>query len=55
MRCSGTSWTAAVTGHTVSPVPEAGNHVCYWHKADISVVINDVCFWGKADIGRSNL
>jgi hypothetical protein len=26
-------------------------YVCYWHKADIIIVLNYVRFRGKADIG----
>jgi hypothetical protein len=27
-------------------------HVRYWHKADITTVLNDVAFGGKADINE---
>jgi hypothetical protein len=28
-------------------------YVGYWHKADITIALNQVCFRGKADIERT--
>jgi hypothetical protein len=51
-----------ITGRVNSPTDEFARilgfnrtkrrNVCFWHKADIAVALNDVCSWGKADITR---
>jgi hypothetical protein len=34
-------------------ISKSGLNVCFWHLADIQVVVSNVRFWGKADMTRT--
>ena len=35
-------------GDRIAPVSAAAQNVCFWHKADITIVLNHVCFRGQS-------